>query len=109
MRQSPETTALIIPALNEAAVIGSLLDCIPRNLFKTIVVADNGSIDATARIAEAKGAAVTIAPRRGYGSACLAALATLPPEIGTILFIQADLSEDPKEALQLVLPIWDGR
>lgn len=102
-------TALIIPALNEEAVIASTLRSIPPSLFHTVIVADNGSTDRTGEIARAEGATVVREPERGYGAACLAAIAALPPEVNVIVFMQADGSEDPREAALLLKPIDDGR
>src|SRR5262245_24552760 len=48
-------------------------------------------------------------PRRGYGSACLAALAHLrrdPPDI--VAFLDADGSDDPAELGSLLAPIIEG-
>ena len=47
-------------------------------------------------------------PRRGYGRACLAALAVLPAEIEIVVFLDADASDDPSEATRLVEPILRG-
>lgn len=102
-------TALIIPALNEEAVIAATLRSIPPSLFHTVVVADNGSTDRTGEIARAEGATVVCEPERGYGAACLAAIAALPPEVNAIVFMQADGSEDPREADLLLKPIDDDR
>jgi glycosyltransferase involved in cell wall biosynthesis len=97
--------ALIIPALNEEPVIAATLSAIPPGAFRLVLVADNGSTDRTAEIARAGGATVIIEPERGYGAACLRALAALPPEIDSVVFLQADLSEDPSEARALLGPI----
>ncbi len=101
--------ALIIPALNEEAVIGSTLAGIPASLFTLVVVADNGSTDRTAAIARETGAMVVTEPERGYGGACLRAIAALPPEIDTVAFMQADGSEDPREAILLFEPMAGNR
>jgi glycosyltransferase involved in cell wall biosynthesis len=101
--------ALIIPALDEEEVIGSTLRSIPPDLFHLVVVADNGSTDRTGEIARAEGAMVVSEPERGYGAACLKAIAALPPEIGAVAFMQADGSEDPHEAALLLDPIDAGR
>jgi glycosyltransferase involved in cell wall biosynthesis len=101
--------ALIIPALNEEPVIGRMLDSLPPDLFDTVIVADNGSTDRTSDVAAAHGARVVREVERGYGAACLRAMAALPPEIGIVVFMQADLSEDPEEARSLIQPILDGR
>lgn len=98
-------TTLIIPAYNEAEVIGVMLDAVPRDWFATILVADNGSTDQTAMLARRHGATVIAAPERGYGAACLAALQHVPAESEVVVFMQADLQEDPREAVRLVEPI----
>jgi glycosyltransferase involved in cell wall biosynthesis len=100
---------LIIPALNEEPVIGLTLKQVPRALFKQIIVADNGSSDRTAEIARQAGATVVSEPQRGYGSACRRALASLPPEVDTVVFMDADSSDDPREAVLLLQPILTGR
>jgi len=100
---------LIIPALNEEPVIGLTLGQVPRALFKAIIVADNGSSDRTAEIARQAGATVVSEPERGYGNACLRALASLPPEVDTVVFMDADSSDDPREAALLLKPILNGR
>ncbi len=106
---SATTAALIIPALNEEAVIGDMLRAIPPSVFMTVIVADNGSTDRTAEIARSCGALVVHQPERGYGAACLRAMEALPVEVQTVVFMQADLSEDPAEAHLLLAPIEDGR
>ena len=100
--------ALIIPALNEESVIAATLRAIPPGVFRLVIVADNGSTDRTAEIARARGAMVIIEPERGYGAACLRALAALPADIDAVVFLQADLSEDPSEARALLGPIERG-
>ena len=40
--------ALIMPALDEEPAIGHALDRVPRELYREIIVADNGSRDRTA-------------------------------------------------------------
>jgi glycosyltransferase involved in cell wall biosynthesis len=94
--------ALIIPALNEAEGIGRQLAEIPAGLAEQIIVADNGSTDDTAAVAARAGAEVASAPRRGYGSACQAGLARLRPEITAVLFMDADLSHEPRDVEAVV-------
>ena len=96
----------VIPAWNEAASIGTVLARLPSPPVRRVVVADNGSTDETAAIARAHGAVVVFEPRRGYGAACLRALEALradPPEV--VLFLDADGSDDPTEAAQILDPI----
>src|SRR5690349_7620869 len=110
MRQAGETSAaLIIPALNEEAVIAQMLATIPAALFDTIIVADNGSTDGTAEIARASGACVATEPERGYGAASLRALREIPEHIQAVVFTQADCSEDAREAQLLLTPSEEGR
>lgn len=101
--------ALIIPALNEEAVIGSTLRSVPPGVFHVVVVADNGSADRTGAIAKDGGAVVAVEPERGYGAACLAAMAALPEDADAVVFMQADGSEDPCEAGRLLSPIREGK
>lgn len=104
------TVDAVIPAWNEADAVGRVLDALPRALVRRVVVCDNGSTDGTADIARAHGAVVVLEPRRGYGAACLKALGALeadPPDV--VLFLDADLSDDPSEAGAILQPILAGR
>ena len=64
--------SVIIPALNEAESIGSVVRAVPVGRpwgeIAECIVVDNGSTDATAEIARAAGAKVIASPR-GYGAA----------------------------------------
>jgi glycosyltransferase involved in cell wall biosynthesis len=93
---------LIIPALNEAAAIGELLRQVPRELFAQIIVVDNGSVDRTAAVAREAGAEVVSQPRRGYGRACRAGLESLRAGTKAVVFMDADLSDDPADLPRLV-------
>jgi len=101
---------VVIPALNEEASLPLVLADLPRPPVRRVVVADNGSTDATAKVAAEGGATVVAAVRRGYGSACLAGLAYLrendPPDV--VVFIDADYSDHPEELPQVVAPILAG-
>jgi hypothetical protein len=110
-----ERLALIIPALNEEQSAGevvrdflALRNEVGAPLVDLIVVCDNGSRDRTAEVAAAAGAKVVSEPRRGYGYACLAAIATLPPDTTFIVFADADRSDDPSELSSLLAPIAAG-
>jgi glycosyltransferase involved in cell wall biosynthesis len=106
---SKANCALIMPALDEEPAIGQTLDRVPRDLYRAIIVADNGSRDRTADIARTRGATVVSEPERGYGAACLRAIAALPQDIEAVVFMDADASDDPAEAVQLLEPIYEGR
>lgn len=97
---------VVVPALNEAETIGTLIRRAPFPA-DWITVADNGSSDGTAAVALAAGARLVVEPRRGYGRACLAGIAA-NPEAEAFVFVDADLSESPEEMLDLVHPILTG-
>ena len=88
--------AVIIPALNEAETIGSVLEAIDRGIVDRIVVGDNGSTDGTSTVATNGGALVVREERKGYGSACLKAVAVVP-DADILIFLDADGSDDPSE------------
>jgi glycosyltransferase involved in cell wall biosynthesis len=98
---------LVIPAYNEADVIGETLLRLPLGIFAQVVVADNGSTDETCVQAEKAGARVVSTREKGYGAACLRALEEAPDE-AILVFLQADGSEDAAEAGHLVGPIERG-
>jgi glycosyltransferase involved in cell wall biosynthesis len=100
---------VIIPALDEEEALPLVIAEIPRPFVRRVVVADNGSRDRTAEVARAAGAEVVREPRRGYGAACLRAIAHLtadPPE--TVVFLDGDRSDHPSELPELVRPIERG-
>jgi glycosyltransferase involved in cell wall biosynthesis len=101
------TVGVIIPALNEEAALPVVLSGIPRWVAR-VIVADNGSTDATAAVARAHGAHVVHVPQRGYGRACLAAIAALPADIDVVVFIDGDASDAPGEMAALLAPLADG-
>ena len=100
---------VVIPALNEEAALPRVLAEIPTPPVRRVVVADNGSTDDTAAVARAAGAEVVREPERGYGAACLRALAHLaadPPDV--VVFLDGDYSDHPDELPMLVAPILAG-
>lgn len=106
--------AVILPALDEEQSIAATLAelpaagaAAPAARVEAIVV-DNGSRDATAEAARRAGARVVCEPRRGYGRACLAGIAALPPEVEVVAFCDADGSSDPAELPRLLAPIARG-
>ncbi|MFT5507675.1 MAG: glycosyltransferase involved in cell wall biosynthesis [Hyphomicrobiaceae bacterium] len=102
MRNS-KRVAVVIPAQNEADAIGKVVGDIPAWVDQ-IVVADNGSIDATATVAKAAGATVISEPEPGYGAACLAGIAAVEAA-DIIVFLDGDYSDYPEEMAHLVDPI----
>ncbi len=118
--------AVVIPALDEESSLPLVLAAIPSDLHDVVVVADNGSRDRTAEVARAHGAMVVSEPRRGYGSACLAALDVVlgtniidaqnargaeflplaPADV--VVFLDADFSDDPGDLAAILAPIQGG-
>jgi hypothetical protein len=84
---------VLIAARDEEARIGGTVARL-RAAFPEadVVVADDGSADATARVAEAAGARVVRLPRRGKGQALTLAEPTCRP--GPLLLCDADLRGD---------------
>ena len=107
----PQSTIdVVIPAYNEEASLPLVLEAIPGDAIRRVVVADNNSTDRTAKMARDAGAEVVNAKRQGYGSACLAGLAHLrqtgPPDV--VVFLDADFSDHPDELPIVIAPILLG-
>jgi glucosyl-3-phosphoglycerate synthase len=85
-----EPLTILVPARDEEAVIGTTVARL-RKAFPDaeVIVADDGSRDRTADIAEEAGAVVLRLPPRGKGQALSAAERAAPP--GTLLLCDADL------------------
>lgn len=65
------TISIIIPALNEAATIGNLVQYLIEHggdTVKEIIVSDGGSTDETVINAEAAGAKIVLSPAKGRGA-----------------------------------------
>lgn len=113
MPEAPDSRVavdVLIPAFNEERSLPLVLADVPHPPVRRVVVADNNSRDATARVARAGGAVVVPAPRQGYGSACLAGLDWLrandPPDV--VVFLDADYSDSPAELPRVIAPILAG-
>jgi glycosyltransferase involved in cell wall biosynthesis len=103
---------VIIPAYNEADAIGLVLDEIPKDLVRRIVVANNNSTDETAAVATKHGAKVVFEPKAGYGNACLKAMDFIAqqeekPDI--VVFLDGDHSDYPEQLQEVVHPILTGK
>jgi len=92
---------VVLPVLNEAGVIDSVLSRLPRG-YEPIVV-DNGSTDGSADIARRLGARVVLEHLRGFGAACFAGLASATDDI--VCFMDCDGSLDAGELPLVVNPI----
>jgi glycosyltransferase involved in cell wall biosynthesis len=108
----PIGVSFLIPAYNEAATIGEVLERIDAlDLDSQIVVVDDGSTDATAAIVEAFAAGrpqveLLRQPNRGKGSAVRLAATRVTKDITVIQ--DADMEYDPSDVIALIAPIQRG-
>jgi glycosyltransferase involved in cell wall biosynthesis len=94
---------VVIPAFDEERAIAHVIAEIPEWVDE-LVVADNGSYDRTAEIAERAGARVVQERERGYGAACQAGIGALQAA-DIVVFLDGDRSDYPGEMVSLVNPI----
>ena len=107
--------AVVIPAKDEGATIGALLDgisnvSVPGHDLHPIVV-DDGSTDATAAIARGRGAEVVVHPEnRGLGAAVRTGLrAAVASGAVAVAYLDADLEYSPEDIPKLLEPVLAGR
>ena len=107
--------AVVIPAKDEDATIGALLDgisevSVPGHDLHPIVV-DDGSTDATAAIARGRGAEVVVHPEnRGLGAAVRTGLrAAVASGSVAVAYLDADMEYAPKDIPKLLEPVLSGR
>jgi hypothetical protein len=89
--------SVVIPCLNEVHTVGKRVRQALEVLHEAgvageVIVADNGSIDGSAEIAEEEGARVVSVPAKGYGNALIAGIAAARGEY--VLIADADESHD---------------
>jgi len=107
--------AVVVPAKDEGATIGALLDgiseiSVPGHDLYPIVV-DDGSTDATSGIAKGRGAEVVVHPEnRGLGAAVRTGLrAAVASGAVAVAYLDADLEYFPGDIPRLVEPVLSGR
>jgi glycosyltransferase involved in cell wall biosynthesis len=107
--------AVVIPAKDEEATIGELLDRlgavrVPGCELRAVVV-DDGSIDRTAEIARERGADVVRHPGNlGLGAALRTGLDTAVERgADAVAYLDADLEYYPEDIPRLVKPVLAGR
>jgi glycosyltransferase involved in cell wall biosynthesis len=98
----------IIPAYNEVATIGQVLDRVQAlDLDRQIVVVDDGSTDGTGEVAASRPDVRVIRQRnRGKGAAIRAAIPHVEGEIAVIQ--DADMEYDPADVPALIEPLLTG-
>src|SRR5215203_2892156 len=97
--------AVVIPCLNEAEPIADVVRDVRAQGVDHVIVVDNGSTDETGPQAKAAGAHVVTEPRRGYGRACAAGLAAMPPDTQIVCFLDGDGSDVPDFLPAVVGPV----
>jgi glycosyltransferase involved in cell wall biosynthesis len=107
----PKLVSVVIPCLNEAENIECCVEAAWEAIRRAgvcgeVIVADNGSEDGSAELAELAGASVVHELRRGYGSAYIAGFAAAR---GTyIVMADADLTYDFNEIPRFLAELQDG-
>jgi glycosyltransferase involved in cell wall biosynthesis len=107
--------AVIVPARDEEATVGELLDRLSRvrvpghELY--LIVVDDGSTDRTAEVAGERGAAVVRhGKNRGLGAAVRTGLqAAVEAGASAVAYLDADLEYYPEDVPRVVEPILAGR
>lgn len=99
---------VIIPAYNEEESVGLVLNDIPKDVVRDVVVVNNNSSDKTPEVAASVGAVVVDQPIPGYGAACLKGIDKVklnPDSPDVVVFLDADYSDYPNELPTLIKPI----
>jgi glycosyltransferase involved in cell wall biosynthesis len=109
--QRAPLVSVVIPCLNEAenierCVVAALAALRGMGVAGEVLVADNGSDDDSAHLAELAGARVVVERRRGYGSAYLAGFAASRGRY--IVMADADLTYDFNEIPRFVAALEGG-
>ena len=106
MIQNTTTVGVIIPVRNEEASIALVMRDIPAEINALVVVVDNGSTDATARIAQEAGAVVLHEKIPGYGRVMSRGIAYFEDQpVDIVVFLDGDYSDYPREMVKLIEPI----
>ena len=110
---SATKVSAIIPARDEALCIAAVVEGLlalqtecGRPLLHEVVVANNGSRDATAEVAQAAGARVVDVPQPGYGQACWAGAQASHGDV--LLFADGDGAANAADAPALLAAIAAG-
>jgi glycosyltransferase involved in cell wall biosynthesis len=103
--------SVVMPCLNEEETLGTCIQKAQNTLEALgiqgeVVVADNGSTDASVAIAERFGARVVHQPLRGYGAAYLAGIAAAEGQY--IVMGDSDDTYDFTDMERFITPLRDG-
>jgi glycosyltransferase involved in cell wall biosynthesis len=100
----PAVIDVVLPVLDEAAALPWVIERMPEGYRP--LVADNGSSDGSAELAEQLGAKVVREPRRGFGAACFAGLCAASADL--VCFMDCDGSLDPGDLPRVAAPVLAG-
>lgn len=101
-----ENICVVIPAFNEEASIGKVVNALPADWVRHTIVVSNNSTDDTVNNAQKAGAIVLHEQRKGYGWACLLGIEKAKElRADIIVFLDGDFSDYPEELPQVVSPI----
>jgi dolichol-phosphate hexosyltransferase len=102
-----ENLCVVIPAKDEEACIGEIIEKCKKHTDNVLVV-DGNSKDRTRDIAKELGARVVTDPGKGKGSGIRTA-ADHVKDTDIVVFIDADGSHDPDDIPRLIVPIQEGK
>lgn len=103
---------IILPALNEEATVGKVIDEIPRQALEAegyqvdVIVVDGNSSDRTKQVAQEKGARVIVETRQGKGRAVRTALDSAKADF--IFMLDADYTYPATHITDMVRTLSQG-
>jgi glycosyltransferase involved in cell wall biosynthesis len=101
---------VIVPALNEAATVGAVVGAIRSSSEWDVLVVDDGSVDDTAKVAWAAGAAVAVHPiNLGVGAAIRTGFRVAAARgYRTVVQVDADGQHDVESVAAILAPVRAG-
>ena len=107
MNFNRDEVCVLLPALNEKATIGQVIEELHKFGYNNILVVDGHSTDGTPEIAEKLGAKVLVQKSKGKGAAMIEAFQAITDPY--ILMLDADGTNPPEYADAMVEPLVSGR
>ena len=111
MKNQNIEVSVVMPCLNEEETLGTCIEKAQNTLVALgvvgeVIIADNGSTDASVEIAEQLGASVVHQPTRGYGAAYLAGFAAAQGQY--IVMGDSDNTYNFTDLERFLTPLHDG-